>query len=153
MEKWPFVDQNHGLTTLEKSQLFDFLNFFFLRARKAFFCSRISWNTFSWPILLKKKTWKNGHFLTKTMGKIWKNLNFSTFWTCCFYRLKRRFFVLEYCKSHFPCLYCKKKKHMEKWPFFGQNHGLTPLEKSQFFDFLNFFFLWARKTFFCSRIV
>ena len=34
---------------------------------------------------------------------------------------------------------------MEKWPFFDQNHGLTPLEKSQFFDFLNFFFLQVRK--------
>ena len=29
---------------------------------------------------------------------------------------------------------------MEKWPFFDQKHGLTPLEKSQFFDFLNLFF-------------
>ena len=32
---------------------------------------------------------------------------------------------------------------MEKWPFFDQNHGLTPLEKSQFFDFLNFFFFYG----------
>ena len=24
--------------------------------------------TFSWPILQKKKAWKNGYFLTKTMG-------------------------------------------------------------------------------------
>ena len=29
---------------------------------------------------------------------------------------------------------------MEKWPVFNQNHGLSPLEKSQFFDLLNFFF-------------
>ena len=86
MEKWPFFDQNHGLTPLEK-------------------------------------------------------FNFSTFLTLFFWGLERRFFVLEYCKSHFPGLYCKKKKDMEKWPFFDQNHGLTPLEKSQFFDFLNFFFL------------
>ena len=34
-----------------------------------------------------------------------------------------------------------KKKKLEKWPFFDQNHGLTPLEKCQFFDFLNFLFL------------
>ena len=74
-----------------------------------------------------------------------KNLNFSTFWTCCFYRLERRFCVLEYCKTHFPALYCKKKD-MEKWPFFDQNHGLTPLEKSHFFDFLNLLHLcfWVR---------
>ena len=68
MEKWPFFDQNDGLTPLEKSQFFDFLNFLFLQARKAFFRSRISQNTFSWLILPKEKRWKNGHFLTKTMG-------------------------------------------------------------------------------------
>ena len=36
---------------------------------------------------------------------------------------------------------------MEKWPVFHQNHGLTPLEKSQFFDFYNLLFLWRRKGF------
>ena len=35
---------------------------------------------------------------------------------------------------------------------FGQNHGLTPLEKSQFFDFMNLLFLYARQAFFRSRI-
>ena len=53
-EKWPFLDQNHGLTTLEKCQFFDFLNFLFLQPRKAFFRFRISSKTFSWPILPKK---------------------------------------------------------------------------------------------------
>ena len=33
------------------------------------------------------------------------------------------------------------KKKMEKWPFFNLNRGLTPLEKCQFFDFFNFWFL------------
>ena len=33
------------------------------------------------------------------------------------------------------------KKKLEKWPFLDQNHGLTPLEKCQFFDFFNFLFL------------
>ena len=37
--------------------------------------------------------------------------------------------------------YIALKQKMEKWPIFDQNHGLTPLEKRQFFDFLNFFFL------------
>ena len=34
-----------------------------------------------------------------------------------------------------------KKKKLEKLQFFDQNQGLTPLEKSQFFDFLTFLFL------------
>ena len=80
MGKSPIFDQNHGLTTLEKSQ------FFF------------------------------------------------TVLTYCFYSLERRFFLLKYRKTHFPGLYCLKKK-MEKRPIFDQNHGLTPLENSQFFNF------------------
>ena len=34
-----------------------------------------------------------------------------------------------------------KKLKLEKWLFLGQNHGLTPLEKCQFFEFLNFLIL------------
>ena len=52
----------------EKCQFFSFLDFFFLQGRKAFFRSRISQKTFSWPKYPKKKSWKNGHFWTKTMG-------------------------------------------------------------------------------------
>ena len=97
VEKWPFLDQNHGLTPLEKCQFFDFLNFLFLQPRKGFFRSRISEKTFSQLILIKKKSFKK-----------------------------------------YPCL--------------DQNHGLTPLEKCQFFGLLNFLFLYSRKAFFYSRI-
>ena len=137
----------------EKSQFFVFLKLFFLWARKEFSCFRILQNTFSSLILPKKNRWKNGHFLTKTMGQPERKISIFRLFELIFLWARKAFFVLEYCKSHFPCLYCKKKKDMEKWPFFDQNHGLTALEKSQFFDFLNFFFLWPRKTFFCSRIV
>ena len=68
----------------------------------------------------------------------------SIYSTCCttsFYRLKRRFSVLENHKRHFPGLYCDQKKKLEKWLFLDQNNGLTPLEKCLFFDFLNFLFL------------
>ena len=41
---------------------------------------------------------------------------------------------------------------MEKWPILDQKDGLTPLQKSQFFDFFNFVFLQPRKAFFRSRI-
>ena len=50
----------------------------------------------------------------------------------------------------FPYIIFKKK--IEKSPIFDQNHGLTPLEKSQFLDFFNFVFLQPRKAFFHSRI-
>ena len=64
------------------------------------------------------------------------------------YILKRHFFVLECHRRHFRDLYCLKKKKLEKWPFLDQNHGSTPLEKRQFFDFLNFLFFIALKDFF-----
>ena len=55
LEKWPYLDENHGLTPLEKCQFLDFLNFLFLQPKKAYFGSRISVKTFSWPILPKPK--------------------------------------------------------------------------------------------------
>ena len=97
LEKWPFLEQNHDLTPLEKCQFFDFLNFLFLQLRKALFPSRMKKNTLSSLIL-------------------------------------------------------PKKKKLEKWPFLDQNHALTPLEKCQFFDYLNFLFLQLTKAFLPSRI-
>ena len=48
--------------------------------------------------------------------------------------------------------YIDKKTNLKKWLFLDQNHGLTPLKKCQFFDFLNSFFLNPKKAFFRSRI-
>ena len=141
LEKCQFFDLNDGLTTLEKCQFLDFITLLFFSLERAFFYSRISWKTFSLPIWPKKRVWKNGHFCTKMMGlPLWKKVNFSTFWTSCYYSLERLFFVLEYPERNFPGLYCLKKS-LEKWPFLDLNHRLTPLEKCQFFDFLNFLFL------------
>ena len=69
----------------------------------------------------------------------------SQFFDCLnffyFIAYKGVLFVLEYRKRYFPGLIFLKKKKLEKWQFLDQNHGLTPLEKCQFFDFLNFLFL------------
>ena len=77
---------------------------------------------------------------------------FRVFELSCFHSVEKRFFALEYRKRYFPGLYCKKIKKLKKWPFFDQNHGLTPLQKCQFFDVLNFLFLYPRRGFFRSRI-
>ena len=65
---------------------------------------------------------------------------------------RKEFFRCKISKRTFSWAILPKKKKFEKWPFFEQNHGLTPLEKCQFFDFLNFLFLQPRKAFFRSRI-
>ena len=57
-----------------------------------------------------------------------------------FYSLESCFFVLEFYERDFPGLCCLKNK-LEQGQFLDQNYGLTPLEKCQFFDFLNFLFL------------
>ena len=68
-----------------------------------FFLSRISQEAFWTPILLEIETWKNFECLTKTIDKpFWKNFNFSTLLTSCFYSLEKRFSFLEYSKAHFP---------------------------------------------------
>ena len=68
------------LNPLGKWPFFDFLQFLFLKPRKAILRSRISKKTFSWPISPNKKTWKNRHFLTQTMGyPLWKNGHFRLF--------------------------------------------------------------------------
>ena len=135
-----------------KMSIFDFLNFLFLQPRNAFFRSRISLMIFSWPILPKKKVGKMAIFGPKQWVNPFEKMSiFPVFELLYFYSLERRFFVLEYRKRHFPGLYCLKKK-LEKWQFLDQNHGLTPFEKCQFFDILNFLFLQPRKAFFRSRI-
>ena len=138
LEKWPFLDQKHGLTPLEKCQFFDFLNFLFLQPRMSFFRSRILWKTFSWPVFPKKKVGEMAIFAQNHGFE--KMSIFLTFWTSSFYSLERYFFALQYRKRHFPPVYWTQK-NLEKWPFFDQNHGLTLLEKCQFFDFFNFLFL------------
>ena len=72
---------------------------------------------------------------------------FFDFWTSCFHSVEKPFFVLEYRKRHFRALYCLKRK-LAKWPFLDQNHGLTPLEKCQFFDFWTSGFYSVERPFF-----
>ena len=102
---------------------------------------------------LKKKTiGKMTIFgLKRWVNPFGKMSAFRPFGSFCFYSLERRFFILEYRKRHFPGLYWLNKK-CEKWPILDQSHGLTPLEKCQFFNFLKFLFLQPRRAFFRCRI-
>ena len=81
----------------------------------------------------KKKTWKHDQFLRKTKGyPLWKNVNFSSFSTSCFYCLEKSFFVLEYHKKHFPGLYYLKKKH-RKIANFWAKPWVNPFGKMSIF--------------------
>ena len=71
---------------------------------------------------------------------LWKNVQFSTFSTSFFYR-RQAFLCSRILWKTFSLPILPKKKSLEKWPFLDQNDRLIPLEKCQFFDFLNFMFL------------
>ena len=67
MEKVVILNQNYGLTPLEKCQFLEYFKILFLWSRKTFSLFEISWNTLSCPILPKIKRRKNYQSLTKTM--------------------------------------------------------------------------------------
>ena len=54
--------------------------------------------------------------------------NFRLFKLLVFIVCKRRFFFLQYRETHFPGLFCLESKD-ENLTIFGQNHGLTSMEK------------------------
>ena len=66
------------------------------------------------------------------VNPLWKNVNFSTLSTSCFYSLERLFFVIEYHKIHFASLYCLKKK-VGKMAIFGSKPWVNPLGKMSIF--------------------
>ena len=135
MENWPFLDQNHALTPLEKCQFFVFLIFFFYRLERRFFVLEYLKRHFFglyWP---KNNSWKKGDFWTKTMGyPLSKNVILSSFWTSCFYSLERRFFVLEYRKRDFPGLYCLKKKIWKNGNFWTRTMGFGKMWVFRLFE-------------------
>ena len=51
-----------------KISIFDFLNLLFFYLRRAFFVLEYHKRHFPGLYCLKQKSWKNGHFWTKTMG-------------------------------------------------------------------------------------
>ena len=78
----------------------------------------------------------------------WKNVNFSTFWTSCFYSRERRFLALEYRKTHFPGLYYLKK-NIWKWALFWPKPCVNPFETmSIFFTFSTSCFYSLERRFF-----
>ena len=149
LEKWAFLSQNHALTPLEKCQFFYFLNFLFLQLRKGLFGSRISLKTFSWlilpkknpltffwPILSEKKSWKNGYFLGKNHGLTpLEKRQFFDFVNFLFLQSRKAFFGSRISLKTFSWAILPKKEKLEKWPFLGQIHGLTPLKNVNFSNF------------------
>ena len=99
-----------------------------------------------------KKSWKKGHFWTKTTENLWKNVNFSSFWTSCFYSLERRFFRSRISCNTLCCPILPKKKH-GNLANFALNHGLSSLERSQIVYFFPLLFLQSLNEVLFSKIL
>ena len=124
-----------------KMSIFRLFEFFFFSLERSLFALEYRKRHFPGLYCPKKKVGKMTIFRPKAwVSPFGERSIFLTFWTTCFYSLETRFFALEYPKRHFSGVYFLKKK-TEKWTFLEQNHGLTFLEKCQFFHFLNFMFL------------
>ena len=64
--------------------------------------------------------------------KPWVNPSFSTFSSSCFYSLETRYYVLEYRKALFPCLYYLQKK-VGKMAIFGPKAWVNIFGKNLIF--------------------
>ena len=82
---------------------------------------------------LKKKSWKSGHFFYQNHGLTpFEKCQFLDFLNLMFLQLERRFFVVECRKTHFPGLYCLKKK-IVKMAIFGPKPLVNPFGKISIF--------------------
>ena len=133
MEKWPFFDQNHGLIPLEKSQFFEFLNSFFYGLESLFFVLDYCKTNFRGLYCLKKRHGKMAIFWPKPWVNPFGKISiFGLFKLFFLYRLEKRFFVLEYCKTHFRGLYCLKRRH-GKMAIFWPKPWVNPFGKISIF--------------------
>ena len=127
-------------------RLFELL--FFIAQKGVFFVLQYHKRNFPGLYCPKKKLEK-WPFLDQSDGLT--RLEKCQFFDCLsvlFFLPRNAFFCLECHERGFPGLYCLKKKSWINGHFWTKNHGLSPLEKCQFFDCLNFLFLQPRKAFF-----
>ena len=133
-----------SVNPLQKSQIFDFLKILFLQSRKTFFFLVLEYRKTHFPGLYcpKKKVGKIAIFVPKLLVNPFGKMSiFRLFLLLDFIGQKSVFSLQNIVKDIFVA-------YMEKWPFLDQNHGLTPLQICQFFDFMNFLVLQSRKAFF-----
>ena len=152
LEKWPFWDKNHWLTPLENCQFLGFLNFLFLQRKNVIFSFQNILKKILLPyIAIKKKVGKMTIFEPKPWVNPFGKLPIFGLFELLVFIPQKGIFSFQNIVKHIFLAYIALNKKLEKWPFLDQNHGLTPLKKCQFLEFLNFSFLYPRKAFFRSR--
>ena len=136
LEKWPFLEQNHGLTSLEKFPFSTFWTwtwnvsfsmfwiFCFYSLERRFLVVKYRKRHFPGLYCLKKKVGKMAIFGPKPWVNVFGKMSiFRLFEFFCFYSLERRFFVVKYRKRHFRGLYCLKKESRKNGHFWTKTMG------------------------------
>ena len=124
-------------------RLFELLVFI---AQKGVFSFQNIVKTFSWPIFPKKKQLQKWPFLDQNQGLIpLEKCQFFDFLNFLFLQRRKAFFVLEYCKRHFPGLYCLKKKKLKKWSFFVQKQWVNSFRIIEIFRLFELLVFKAQK--------
>ena len=103
-------------------------------------------------ILPKKKLGKMAIFVPKQWVNPFTKMSIFRLLELLVFLAQKGIFSFQNIVKEISLVYLALKKKFEKRPFLDLKHGLTPLNKCQFFDFSNFLFLQPRKAFFRSRI-
>ena len=109
----------------------------FLWLKKVSFVSRTVLNIISSLILTENNSRKKTTFFDLKHGLTpLEKCDFLGLWKNTFFRAKKRFlFYLAHYLTLFLVLFWPKTTQEKKNTFFDQKHGLTPLEKWDFWDF------------------
>ena len=137
---------------LQKCQFFDFLKFSFYSVERRFLSLEYHKRRLPGLFCLIKKIGKMAIFRPKTIVIPFGKMSIFPLFELLLLIAQKGVFSFQNFVRNIFLAYTAKKKKLKKWPFLDQNHGLTPLQKCQFFDSLNFLFLQPRKVFFRSRI-
>ena len=124
-------------------RLFELL--FFIAQKGVFSFQNIVKDNFCALYCLKKKVGKMAFFGQKAWVNSFGKMSISRLFELLILQPRKGFFYFQNIVKDIFLTYIANKKKLEKWPFLDKNDGLTPLEKCQFFDFLNFFFFIAQK--------
>ena len=147
------LGQKPWVNFFEKMSIFRLFELVLFIVQKGVYSMQNIIKTFSWPLLPKRKKLKNRPFLDQNHGLTpLKKMSIFRLFELVLFKVQKGFFSLQNIVKTFSWPILNKKKKLTNPPFLDPNHGLTPLKKCQFFDFLNLFFLQSRQAFFRSRI-
>ena len=152
-ENGRFFDKSQRLTPLQNVDFLDYVRTPPFRSKKHSFLSRISKNVSFWLSLFKRTDKEKVDFFRNTMDLPLCKMSifFEFVWTSLL-RSKKLCFLSRISKNlSFWLFWLKKKNVWKKGRFFDKNHGLTPLQNVDFFDFFRTSLFRSNKHSFLSR--